>query len=413
MGLTEYPNGFPYGVSIRGLPLNSIYSGKVFWVDSVHGSANNNGTFDHPLSSIARALTKCVASRGDIIMCKAGHIETVSTATSCVLSVIGVCIVFLGSGANRATIKPTATGAYVSVTAAGVSLINPRFLTGIDAVAKGINVAAADFAMVNAEYYDDAAKASTIQVLTTSAAVRLYIDGYKYFVSTTGTQKTDGIKTVGDIAGAVLKNIDIRGDFSTSPVNVSAAVTNLQLENIYANNLSAGPNPALTLHANTTGFAKNVKARVASGTTYVSSVAKLSWAADCEGFNTDGYGGDPIGTQMSSGIEGKVDSVGVQASTINNQASVINNQASAAIANTLSVISQATSIGIGTSTIASHASAALSQVGSVGAQASTISTGVSANASQIGSQLLGTTSILSTLGSLAERISLIASKEGL
>lgn len=309
MGMTNYPNGFPYGVTIRGVPILNLYTGKTFWVDSVHGQTGNSGTFGKPLATINGAIAKCTANHGDIVICKAGHIETVSAATSCVLSKAGICVIFLGQGAKKATLNITAAAAYVRVTAANCALISPRFLSGIDAIAKGLSVEAADFFLGGGvEYYDAPAMASTIQVLTTSAALRFVVDGYRYFVSTTGTQKTDGIKTAGDLAGAVLKNIDIRGDFTGGyPVNISAAITNLQLENIYLNNLNSGPVAALGVHANTTGFAKNVKTRVASGTTYISSVAKLSWANDCEGFSTDGYTGDPLGTVLSTGIEGKID----------------------------------------------------------------------------------------------------------
>lgn len=356
--MSNYPGGFPYGVTIRGIPILNLYSGKTFWVSSVTGQSGNPGTFDRPFNSIARALTKCTASQGDIIVCKAGHTETVSAATSLVMSVTNVAVIFLGSGATKATIKVTATGAYVNVTAAGCAFVGPRFLTGIDAVAKGILVGAADFFLGGGvEYYDDASKASTIQVLTTSSATRLVIDGYRYFASTAGTQKTDGIKTVGALDGVILRNIKIEGDFTTSPVDVSAAATNTMLENLYLNNTNSNPYPALTLHANTTGFAKNVKCRVASGTTFVSSVAKMQWAEDCEGFSTDGYGGDPIGTPLSGGMEGQV-------------------------------------------------STAVSKISSVGATGST-------NTSKVDSVGINTSTIISTLASIATRISMIASKDGI
>lgn len=308
---STFLNGFPYHVTLRGVPILNLYTGKVFWVNS-NGPAGNGLRRERPLASIAAALLKCSANRGDIIICEANHVETVSAATSCVLNIAGVCVVFLGQGSKKATINLTATGAYVDVTAINCAMIGPRFLTGIDAVAKGILVEAADFFLGGGvEYYDAAAKASTIQVLTTSAAARMVVDGYRYFPSTTGTQKTDGIKTVGALDGVVLKNIDIRGDF-TGGFNVNmanAACTNIMLENLYLNNSNAGPVAALSLHANTTGFAKNVKCRVASGTTYVSSVAKLSWADDCEGFSTDGYAGEPLGTAVGTGLEGKVDTI--------------------------------------------------------------------------------------------------------
>ena len=309
MSIANYPKGFADGVNVRGIPILNLYPGVVFWVDSVHGSnGNSKGTFDRPFGTLDYAIGRCTADHGDLIVVKAGHTETVAAAAGLAFDVAGIGVYFLGAGSNKATITFTAAAATMVVSAANVTLIQPRFLTGIDAVAAAINVQAADFQMYNTEYYDAAAKATTIQVLTTSAADRMVIDGYKFFVSTTGTAKTDGIKTVaGD--SIVLRNIDINGDFSTSPIDVSTAATKLTLENINVNNVNIGPLPAITLHANTTGFAKNVKTRVASGTTYISNVAKIQWADDCEGFSTDGYGGEPLGTVIGTGLEGKIDKI--------------------------------------------------------------------------------------------------------
>ena len=307
MSISNYPKGFADGVNVRGIPILNLYPGVVFWVDSVHGSnGNSKGTFDRPFGTIDYAIGRCTADHGDLIVVKAGHTETVAAAAGLAFDVAGIGVYFLGAGSNKATITFTAAAATMVVSAANVTLIQPRFLTGIDAVVAAINVQAADFQMYNTEYYDAAAKATTIQVLTTAAADRMVIDGYKFFVSTTGTAKTDGIKTVaGD--SIVLRNIDINGDFSTSPIDISTAATKLTLENINVNNVNIGPLPAITLHLNTTGFAKNVKTRVASGTTYISDVAKIQWADDCEGFSTDGYGGEPLGTVLGTGLEGKID----------------------------------------------------------------------------------------------------------
>jgi hypothetical protein len=178
----------------------------------------------------------------------------------------------------------------LSITAANTTIINPRFLSAIDNLTNAISIAAADTAIINAEYYDAAGMAATIQLLTSAAADRLLIDGYKYVASTTGTQKTAGFKTVAG-TGIVLKNIDIRGDFTNAPLYLSTAALDLTLNNIFVQNTSVTPQPAISIHANSTGVALNVKARTASGVIPISSAAKLSWSSDCEGFSTDGYGG--------------------------------------------------------------------------------------------------------------------------
>ena len=257
-------------------------------------------------TTITSALTNCVDNRYDNIIVLPGHVETIASAGALTLNKIGVKIYFMGSGSSKAYCDFTGTAGTLLITAAGVELFNPKFVTGLDAVVAAVNPQAADIKMYDVEFHDAAAKAATIQVLSTSAANRLIIDGYKYFASTTGTQKTDGIKLVGG-SGIVLKNIDITGDFTNSPINISTTTLLNTWENININNTNVGPLPAMTIGANATGFAKNVKARVASGSTYVSNVAKIQWAEDCEGFSTDGYSGEPIGTAVGTGLEGKID----------------------------------------------------------------------------------------------------------
>ena len=286
-------------------------AGEIFYVGTAGTNAYNlwsprAESAGKLFTSITAALSRCVASRYDNIIVLPGHIETIDSAGALTLDKIGVKIYFMGSGSSKAYCDFTATAGTLLVSAAGVELFSPKFVTGIDAVVAAINPQAADFKMHDVEFHDAAAKAATIQVLSTAAAARMVIDGYRYFASTTGTQKTDGIKLVGG-SGIVLKNIDITGDFTNSPINISTTTLLNTLENINANNTSSSPAPAMTVGANATGFAKNVKARVASGTTYVSSVAKIQWAEDCEGFSTDGYSGEPIGTAVGTGLEGKID----------------------------------------------------------------------------------------------------------
>lgn len=459
MSMSNYPNGFVHGVTIRGVPILNTYNGNVYYVDSVNGSNAYDGTYNWPKASIEYLFTNSIVKAGDRIICKPGHVETLAAASA--WSVAGVCVVMDGEGTSKAYFNITATGGYVNITGAGITLINPKFLTGIDAVAKGLQVAAADFSMVNAEYWDAAGKASTIQVLTTNAAHRLYINGYRYYASTTGTQKTDGIKTVGALDGVVLHNIQIVGDFSTAPVDISQAITNVDIDNLNLNNTNTGPQPAMEIHANTTGFAENVKCRIASGTDYVSSTAKLQWGTMCQGYNTDGSGGAAIGS--ATDVSAAVDSVGVQASTVDSlaksvgiQASTIQSkvdsvgaivpatstgvstvqsktdsvgiQTSAAQSIVLSqaartdskadsvgiqtsvVDSRAQSVGIQTSTVGSVAISTAARVSVAESKVDSVGLGVSTGISQIGSTGLGVSTALSQTGSIGIQTSTINSK---
>jgi len=360
MAKSNYPNGFVHGVTIRGIPILNTYSKNVYYVDSVNGSNGYDGTFNWPKASVSYLITSDIVSAGDRIICKPGHVETIASAAA--FDIAGICVIFDGEGTSKSYINFTTVDACLSITAAGITLINPKFVTGIDAVAKGVNVAAADFAMYNVEYHDAPAMASTIQVLTTSAADRMEINGYRYFVSTTGTQKTDGIKTVAG-TGIVIKNVQIVGDFSTAPINLSTAAINISLEGLDLNNVSAVPHAAMNIHANTTGFADDVKCRIASGTTYVSSTAKIQWGTMCQGYNTDGSGGTAIGA--AADITAAVDSVGVQASVVDSEVQSVGIRVSVGI-------STAASVGIQTSTVQSTAASVGIQVSTVQSKADSV-----------------------------------------
>ncbi len=387
--------------SLGGIPTlphidTALPVGNVFFVDSGHANASDTSgwgkNLTQPFATIDFAVGECTASNGDLIIVAPGHTESIDAAGALTLDTIGITILFLGSGSLRATLGLDATAGTILVTAANVTLIGPRFLTGIDAVVSALVVQAADFKLLGAEFYDAAGKAATIQVLTTNAAARMQIKGYKYFPSTTGTQKTDGIKIVGALDRIVLEDIDIVGDFSGGyPVNMTnAACTNVKLNNLDLNSLNAAPVAALGLHANTTGFAEDVRLRVASGTTYVSNNAKLQWGTDCVGYNSDGSGGSALGT--ATDITAKVDSVGAQASTVNSLTGSVGVQAStvqsktdsigvqtstvnsivASVAGVQSIIdSRIISVGTGNAALSAPQSTLTSKVDSVGIQAST------------------------------------------
>lgn len=132
MPSSNYPNGFPFGLTIRNVPLTVTNPGRVFWVSNattlqpgdLGGSDGNPGTAQKPFRTINYALSKCLANRGDIVFVKPGHAETISTAAILVLSVAGVAIVGLGYGSTRPTLTFTAAAANIPVTAANVTVSN-------------------------------------------------------------------------------------------------------------------------------------------------------------------------------------------------------------------------------------------------------------------------------------------------
>lgn len=188
MPLTNYPNGFLAGLTVRGVPILQSQPGNVYWVDNSPpgptgigntyqigglgtnistrfsgGSDNNPGSFQKPFATIAQALNVCSQGAGDIILVKPGHVETCNGApgtTGAVnmapvydptglipmsiggsagynfsMNVAGVAIVGLGAGSNRPIINfTTATGATINVSATDMSIQNFQFLGDYAAV---------------------------------------------------------------------------------------------------------------------------------------------------------------------------------------------------------------------------------------------------------------------------------------
>jgi hypothetical protein len=128
MTISNYPNGFPNGVTIRGLPIAITHPGQIFWVSSTTGSDGNKGTFARPFATIDYAIGRCTASKGDIIMVLPGHVENISAASFITADIAGVAIIGLGTGSNVPTLTWTAEAATIVVSAANLSFINMRFV---------------------------------------------------------------------------------------------------------------------------------------------------------------------------------------------------------------------------------------------------------------------------------------------
>src|SRR5690242_601991 len=92
---TFFPNGYPNGVSLRGMPVLNNYAGNVYWVNQTTGTdaGGKYGTQMAPFASLTFALSQCVDGRGDIILLAPGYAETVSTAGQIVINKSNVAII--------------------------------------------------------------------------------------------------------------------------------------------------------------------------------------------------------------------------------------------------------------------------------------------------------------------------------
>lgn len=146
------PNGALYNATQSILGADSLFTtGTVFYVSSVTGSNDNNGTdVSTPKATIAGAISACTANKGDVIICLPGHTEAV-TSTSLTLSKAGVSIVGIGTGSAKPTLTFGATSSTINVQAANCTLQNFRLTAGIgDVVTAFLHATAAQ----NTRYID-------------------------------------------------------------------------------------------------------------------------------------------------------------------------------------------------------------------------------------------------------------------
>ncbi len=138
--VAHYPGGFTNGLTIRGMPVTMMHPGQTFWVSNattlgqgdIGGSNTNPGTYNQPFSTIDYAIGRCTAGRGDMIIVKPGHAETLAAVGAIAADVAGVGIIGLGSGASAPTLNITlATAGIVDISAANTSWVNIRFVMGV------------------------------------------------------------------------------------------------------------------------------------------------------------------------------------------------------------------------------------------------------------------------------------------
>ena len=180
MSMTNFPQGFANGLSVRGMPLLQMQPGNVFWVNAstvlnvgaAAGSDNNRGTYLRPFATVAGALAQCVAGRGDIIFVGAGHTETLSSATALAMSVKGVAVIGLGSGSLRPTFTlDTANTATIAVSADDVSFQNCIFVANFLTIAACFTLTTAkNFFLSGCEFRDTAANKNFANIVKSTGA---------------------------------------------------------------------------------------------------------------------------------------------------------------------------------------------------------------------------------------------------
>lgn len=265
--MSNYPNGFAKGITIRGVPLQVAHPGKVFWVNNssvlpekgIAGSNGNDGTYLRPFSTIDYAIGRCTANRGDIIFVMPGYTETITAADSILCDVAGIAIVGLGTGSLMPRIDFNNTAATIGISANNVTLKGLHCRSLISAVVVGVNVKAnASDVKIDSCLFT----AETAGTDEFNHSIR-FVDGNSR-CSVTNTiidmgiaGAVAGIHLDADTAYLVLEDNIIRGDYSTANIAGDTTLsTNILIKkNLLENGIGGdlGTEPGIELLTGTTG----------------------------------------------------------------------------------------------------------------------------------------------------------------
>lgn len=242
-----------------------LTTGKYFFVDSTHTLAADEGgagiTPDHPCATIDYAVGLCTANQGDIIVVAPGHTENLAADSAVDVDVAGVTVLGIRKGRMMPTLTATVIAGDFKLAAANCTVQNIRFLGGVDATTGVLEISAADCAVVNCEYRDATDQATDI-LITTTAADRLLIDGFRVI----GASADGGDSAINIIGGdsIEIKNCKIIGNFDTGAIEVSGTLTsNIWIHDCILENFGSedfGINDAIT--ASTGYIGPNVEVRL-------------------------------------------------------------------------------------------------------------------------------------------------------
>ena len=231
MPISNYPQGFLNGITIRGVPILQSHSGRVFFVNNssvlpdngISGSDANDGSYLRPFVTLDYAVGRCTAARGDIIMIMPGHAENIATAAAIALDVSGIAVVGMGRGEQRPIFSGiTNATASMTISAANITLQNCVFKCNIASQANPILVTATDSSILECEFRDGSS--SGLNAITFGAADndsdRGRVEKCKFYQP--GSNNDHAIEVLFDMIQLRFLNLEATGDYDEGVIAIPA-----------------------------------------------------------------------------------------------------------------------------------------------------------------------------------------------
>lgn len=211
-GLTSF--GVPL-LGGQGLPYPIPMSTNTFFVSSVAGGNGNTGTAADPYATVAFVMANKALARGaanpfgTVIVCLPGHAENISAATGINCNVVGVTVISLGIGNQRATFTlDTGNTTSIGVAADGVTWVNCRFKANFLSLATCFLLTTAKwFTLIGNEFFDASGILDFLNIVKSTGAANT-IDGVtltdNLWKSLGTTSMNSMVLSANDIDGAIL-----------------------------------------------------------------------------------------------------------------------------------------------------------------------------------------------------------------
>lgn len=271
--------GYPSLLAGQGTPFLQVSplltTGKVFFVNSVVGKANNVGDDSlRPLATWQQAINKCRANKGDYVVIMPGHAESVTTAAGINLNVAGVRHIMMGVGASRPIFTLSgSTAASIDVTAANNHISGGMVVdaTGIDAIIAAMNIQAADCSIFDLRMILATASAQAVLGILTNASADRFHLARSRFEGTIDAGTSAAVRIVGGDGIVIGGRHDLANWFYGAYTGTVGALqglttdcTNILVTHNFISNITAGSTKAMVFTATSTGaFGMNYMAILA------------------------------------------------------------------------------------------------------------------------------------------------------
>lgn len=231
---------------------------RVFYVDSVHGSADYGGrTMSGACATLTQAHGLCTANNHDTIVMLPRHAETTSSVLT--LNKAGVSIIGLKQGNLRPTLTFNAAADNLSVEAANVSIQGVKFNSpSTDAQTAHINIAGAfceirDVRMLGSETSNNMVNCITI----TADGDDVLIDDLR--IDNTVVEVVGAILFEGAFTRGTFNNIRVHDTigFTNGAIYDAAAATGVEITNCFFQNAKAAT-AVVKFANNSVGFMNHV-----------------------------------------------------------------------------------------------------------------------------------------------------------